>query len=259
MGGLYMALTEKILQWLVGPGTGRSSMTIFCYMEGLDYNGSHPLDPDDLLRCIKLLDIAPKYRERLPQMKELSPIWSRMIDRWDNLENLCRQWNLSQMGYFYHECYAIMKECINPQPEENKQTVWKFDVELAICLSYGGENGPWHTEHVVVEMPKSDPTQYELLEKAEDYLQPVEEFYDIAAIGYYSHSRIITCRNCGRDYDEKYDGECQNTECTESPLYIDKDSLNSPEIIITDITDDISRTDNIVASGEDTPTETDTP
>jgi nitrite reductase/ring-hydroxylating ferredoxin subunit len=95
----------------------------------------------------------------------------------------------------------------------------KFEVELAICISYGSDSGPWHTETVEVEMdiPKDaeNPTPYQFLEAAEHvyYDGDSHQDEDIVAIAFYAWSEIITCPHCGHEYNLTYDGDCLNPEC----------------------------------------------
>mgnify|MGYP003419098030 CR=1 FL=1 len=94
----------------------------------------------------------------------------------------------------------------------------KFEVEVAICISYGSDSGPWHTETVEVEMDIKDgesPTTYQFLEAAENvyYDGDSHEDENIVAMAFYSWSELMTCPGCGLEYNLTYDGECLNPEC----------------------------------------------
>lgn len=95
----------------------------------------------------------------------------------------------------------------------------KFDIELAICISYGSDSGPWHTESVRVEVDIAEdaevPTVYQMLEAAEKvyYDGDSHQDDDIVAIAFYSWSEIMTCKYCDHEYDLTYDGCCLNPEC----------------------------------------------
>ncbi|WP_318636719.1 hypothetical protein [Methanosarcina sp.] len=56
-------------------------------------NYPHPSDPSDFGRCMKLLNQVPEFRRRLSEMKEVSEVWSHLVDNWDEFEKL-----------FYEEC-----------------------------------------------------------------------------------------------------------------------------------------------------------
>jgi hypothetical protein len=47
---------------------------------------SHPYDPTDLDRCLRLLETAPGLRQDLPKMAELCPKWAALVARWDEVE-----------------------------------------------------------------------------------------------------------------------------------------------------------------------------
>lgn len=82
-------MNPRTAQWLLSRDTGLSSIAIVAFMEGAgDGKYSHPLDPDDLGRCIRLLSLAPEYRARLEEMKAASPQWAVLIEHWAEIEKL---------------------------------------------------------------------------------------------------------------------------------------------------------------------------
>lgn len=94
----------------------------------------------------------------------------------------------------------------------------KFEVELVVCISYGSDSGPWHTETVEVEMDieeDEDPTGAQCLEAGEKVYYDNDSHVDenIVSLGFYSWSEIVKCSQCGQDYNLTYDGECVNPEC----------------------------------------------
>ena len=80
---------DFIIGWLANGHRGTSSNTIVQYMTGLKtlqgYPMSHPYDPSDLSRCRKLLEQCPSIRENFQTMKTCSPIWSSLVECWDEL------------------------------------------------------------------------------------------------------------------------------------------------------------------------------
>jgi hypothetical protein len=104
-------MNEKAIQWLNGWDKGMSSEAILGYMEGLHpavFGIRHPIDPADLGRCIRLIDMVG-YRSRLYELKTLSPTWSAMVDRWDELERLYYT-GLERESKSAPECYELMRE-----------------------------------------------------------------------------------------------------------------------------------------------------
>lgn len=52
---------------------------------------AYPRDPGDFGRCVTMLEAVPVLRERLGQAAGISPVWSRLIAAWDDLESLYRE------------------------------------------------------------------------------------------------------------------------------------------------------------------------
>ena len=73
--------------WIVGDDTGMSSKTIWAVMLGLNLPGwcCEPADPDDLGRCLRLLELIPEWKPRIGEMAAVSQSWARMIPHWDRI------------------------------------------------------------------------------------------------------------------------------------------------------------------------------
>lgn len=90
-------MNQAIRDWLNGIDTGISSRTIVAVMEheplvlAQDFGAGYPLDPADLGRCIRLLDIEPMYRRHLSLMATVGKEWARLVLAWDELEALYRE------------------------------------------------------------------------------------------------------------------------------------------------------------------------
>jgi len=80
-------LSADAQEWLATGRQGTSSQTIFQRLTGtrLTQRESHPSDPDDFGRCRRLLDQVPEFRQRLGEMSDVSPIWSKLVAEWDEL------------------------------------------------------------------------------------------------------------------------------------------------------------------------------
>lgn len=81
---------EQNIQWWLSYGEhGISSMTMlkslrddksmFVSIE------SYPHDPDDFRRCYLLLKAIPSFKYKLDRLKQLNPVWSKLVDNWDKL------------------------------------------------------------------------------------------------------------------------------------------------------------------------------
>ena len=80
-------LERKILLWLASRDTGISSETIAFAALGIKRpDGSPPIDPDDLGRCLRLLGFAPELEPGWRDaVVSLNPLWAVYVERWDEL------------------------------------------------------------------------------------------------------------------------------------------------------------------------------
>jgi hypothetical protein len=83
-----MSIEAKIAHWFATGHVGVSSRTMASFL-GLgirkgDY--SHPHDPDDLDRCLQLLEAVPELRPYIANLAALSPEWEALVRRWDEIE-----------------------------------------------------------------------------------------------------------------------------------------------------------------------------
>lgn len=87
---------DAIAEWFANGQTGQSSKTMALWLgfgkvhDKQGWGPSHPHDPSDLKRCLKLLAMVPQLREKLPTMRELSPEWAGLIDQWQEVESTFR-------------------------------------------------------------------------------------------------------------------------------------------------------------------------
>jgi len=79
-------MKDKILNWLGTGRVGSSSKAMALCIAGAKGGNAHPLDPDDLNRCLLFLDAVPEARGHLDKLRELSPIWAKLVDRWAEIE-----------------------------------------------------------------------------------------------------------------------------------------------------------------------------
>lgn len=111
-------LSEKLMDWLRHGDTGSSSLTIVATMEQSPtiaamnrWHGAHPVDPSDLWRCIKLLDLMPEYRHRFFIMAGVSEQWRVLLLHWYELEVLLRE---EQPTGSAPRTYRRMWDLLNP-------------------------------------------------------------------------------------------------------------------------------------------------
>jgi hypothetical protein len=80
-------IQERMIFWLGSGERGMGSEAMFEKISGYKLKGYtyHPCDPDDFKRCYKLLKIIPEWKSELHKLKELSPVWEKLVDNWDKL------------------------------------------------------------------------------------------------------------------------------------------------------------------------------
>lgn len=84
-----LQLYERAQFWYTKCERGTSSENIFFRMTGRKTEDvAHPHDLSDFRRCYLLLKVIPEYRTRISEMKDVSPIWSALVDNWDKLTEL---------------------------------------------------------------------------------------------------------------------------------------------------------------------------
>ena len=118
---------DSVVLWLSCGERGMSSETIVSHIWGLPisrFGRSHPYDPDDLKRCLKLLAVSPETKARFSEMQTCSSEWNALLKRWDELERLF----LEEAGDLEWcnrlpatQTYFAIKECIDSAgPKEVK-------------------------------------------------------------------------------------------------------------------------------------------
>lgn len=113
------ATQEAVLDWL---NTGEVGISSKCMAMWLAFGkrvsatfGNHPHDPDDMDRCLKLLDRVPDLRERLPKMAEVSYTWAALVERWAEIEAM----QMGEIGLNWTKArsapktYAMMRAVID--------------------------------------------------------------------------------------------------------------------------------------------------
>lgn len=80
-------MEKKILAWFAQGETGVSSETMAFTACGLKRDwSSHPHDPADFNRCLKLIKTVPEIKGHMDKIAALSPTWKKLVDRWDEVE-----------------------------------------------------------------------------------------------------------------------------------------------------------------------------
>ncbi len=111
-------LPAAVVEWLKNGERGASSEAMCKAMFGGPWNvakTAYPLDPSDLSRCLKFMDIVDDSDYwRMVKLKDVSVEWSSLINHWDELKTC-----------FYAEgqnnkpkTYELMNEILNDSRNE---------------------------------------------------------------------------------------------------------------------------------------------
>jgi hypothetical protein len=111
----------QVIDWLANGEVGISSNTMAFWLafEKTVDDSSHPHDPADLDRCLKLLQRAPLLRAQLPKMAQVSREWAALVARWDEVERS----HLDEVGLGWTKAhsapktYKLMREVLIPVPK----------------------------------------------------------------------------------------------------------------------------------------------
>lgn len=78
--------------WLESHDTGASSLAIvyrlYGHGRGSQNSKAHPLDPSDFGRCHRLLEAVPQARTQFCEMRDVSEVWARLVEHWEELTAL---------------------------------------------------------------------------------------------------------------------------------------------------------------------------
>lgn len=111
-------IRSEVLLWMSTGRVGASSRSMAFTACGLPTDGSYPLDPDDLNRCLLMLKAVPAVRDHFDKIADLGIVWGRLIKRWAEIE----QCFLDEVGMNWVKAqsapktYALMKEVIGEEP-----------------------------------------------------------------------------------------------------------------------------------------------
>lgn len=113
-------LSPAAIAWVGGGERGQSSEAIFERLTGMrlgdEPNIEHPHDPDDLRRCLLLLEACPELADKFDvEMPGVSPQWAALVAVWTalrlTLEREVPQWRAQTRGYT-PQTYNLMKQAL---------------------------------------------------------------------------------------------------------------------------------------------------
>lgn len=104
---------KKVIEWMGTGEVGCSSTCIAVYLTTgkVSKYPTTPSDPDDLLRCVKLLELVPELKTEFYKMGELDIKWKRLTDNWKELialfESEGKNHYNSPKTYKYMKCLGL--------------------------------------------------------------------------------------------------------------------------------------------------------
>jgi hypothetical protein len=117
MPGADKSITERAQAWIVNGRVGMSSRSIYCHMMGVENKRGwdYPLDPDDLNRCLLLLDLIPEWKVRMCEMSTRGKEWAGLAEKWAEIsacfiDEVGLNWSHGDKA---GRTYAMMKEAQN--------------------------------------------------------------------------------------------------------------------------------------------------
>ena len=81
------SVEARALQWAVSRDTGSSSKALCAHMSGGKSEGAadYPHDPDDLGRCLRLLQLVPEWKSRIAEMAVYGAGWAGLVKIWPQI------------------------------------------------------------------------------------------------------------------------------------------------------------------------------
>lgn len=82
-------MDKRVIEWLAGGDTGTSSKAIAFWLtakvKDQRWGASTPIDPSDLGRCLRLLEVMPEWKSRIGEMAEAGGEWPTYVKHWDEM------------------------------------------------------------------------------------------------------------------------------------------------------------------------------
>jgi hypothetical protein len=85
--GAESTVAERAQGWILNGQVGMSAKAIYCQMTGNTDKDrwNYPHDPDDLNRCLLLLDLIPEWKPRMIEMAQRGPAWKGLAENWESI------------------------------------------------------------------------------------------------------------------------------------------------------------------------------
>ncbi len=151
--GKEFKMDKRIAEWLASGDTGSSSKAIMLWLSSgvidSSWGADTPRDAGDLARCLRLLEVIPEWKMRMPEMAGAGGLWPTFIKHWDNI-----------VATFMQECNGKIPEKYGEWPDFTK--TYEL-MKSAHATAYEADN-PDYTEVAfgkgcTIRIPKGFPFQ----------------------------------------------------------------------------------------------------
>ena len=119
MPGADSSVVDRAVKWIRDGRVGLSSRAIHDHMLGLESSRDypHPRDPDDLNRCLLLLDLIPEWAGRMNEMGSHGGCWVGLAKRWGEIsETFLNEAGLNWCkGSSAPKTYQLMQDAMGPE------------------------------------------------------------------------------------------------------------------------------------------------
>ena len=111
-------IQSKVLNWIATGQVGSSPKAMAMTACGMPSSKSYPSDPDDLNRCLLMLESVPEVRDHFDKIAALGVVWGRLIAHWDEIEasfldEVGRDWCKARSA---PKTYELMKKVMGDEP-----------------------------------------------------------------------------------------------------------------------------------------------
>lgn len=90
-----------------------------------NYDGGHPHDPSDFIRCQGFFEAVPGSRDRLGEMSGVSPQWAALVENWEQIEDLLEE-DLAHDSNRAPETYKFMRQVLSTVEDDGDGPSFNF-------------------------------------------------------------------------------------------------------------------------------------
>lgn len=126
-------IETRASKWLLSGDTGASSKALCGWMlHGKAVpRHAHPHDGGDLGRCVRLLDLIPEWKPRIPEMAKHGPYWAALATRWDDLVTTLA----ADQSPHHNHTYNLIRSILDPVQKADSSVI---NLGNGMTMRFGG-------------------------------------------------------------------------------------------------------------------------